>query len=112
MVLDYHFKGYKGKGIELRERRTWPGYPAPTREALVEQGIDPPKWFPNTLEEWQTGSWAGKEDCPIEEGMFLIGNHADEMTVGGSLRVVVWKRSAHIKHSHLDVFSPGYLSCP
>ncbi|KAG7558211.1 hypothetical protein FFLO_02864 [Filobasidium floriforme] len=73
-------EGYKGKGIELRERRTWPGYPAETREALVEQGIDPPRWFPNTLEEWQTGSWEGKEDCPIEEGMFLIGNHADEMT--------------------------------
>ena len=74
-------KGYKGKGIELRERRTWPDYPSKTRDNLIEQGIDPPTWFPRTLEEWKSGTWAGKEDCPIEEGMFLIGNHADEMTV-------------------------------
>lgn len=43
--------------------------------------INPEKWFPASLEEWCSGSWAGKENFPIVDGSFLIGNHADEMTV-------------------------------
>lgn len=74
-------EGYTGRGIELRERRTWPTYPEATRNSLEERGIDPPKWFPRTMSEWEKGEWEGKDECPVREGMFLIGNHADEMTV-------------------------------
>jgi tRNASer (uridine44-2'-O)-methyltransferase len=81
IALNLVLQGYQGKGIELRERRTWPTYPPETRAALVEQGIDPPSWFPDTLDEWIAGDWNGRDQCPIQEGMFLIGNHADEMTV-------------------------------
>ncbi|KAJ9094412.1 hypothetical protein QFC21_005951 [Naganishia friedmannii] len=73
-------EGYHGKGLELRTRKTWPNYPQQTQDALIEMPINPETWFPPTLEEWRHNSWAGKKDCPIWEGMFLIGNHADEMT--------------------------------
>ncbi|EIW71493.1 hypothetical protein TREMEDRAFT_42864 [Tremella mesenterica DSM 1558] len=73
-------EGYHGKGYELRSRRTWPLYPPKTREALVELPINPVRWFPSTSEEWVTGFWPGKEDCVVKEGVFLIGNHADELT--------------------------------
>ncbi|KAI5449092.1 tRNA(Ser) Um(44) 2'-O-methyltransferase [Naganishia albida] len=73
-------EGYHGRGLELRSRKTWPNYPQQTQDALVEMPINPEKWFPASLEEWRSELWAGKEDCPIVEGSFLIGNHADEMT--------------------------------
>ncbi|WWD04198.1 hypothetical protein V865_002265 [Kwoniella europaea PYCC6329] len=73
-------EGYHGKGYELRSRRTWPTYPMKTQEALVELPIDPPSWFPDIIEEWESGLWSGKEGCIIEENTFLIGNHADELT--------------------------------
>lgn len=43
--------------------------------------INPVEWFPASLNEWYSGSWEGKAACPVVEGSFLIGNHADEMTV-------------------------------
>ncbi|WVW86884.1 hypothetical protein I302_108939 [Kwoniella bestiolae CBS 10118] len=73
-------EGYHGKGYELRTRRTWPTYPLKTQEALVELPIDPPSWFPDTVEEWESGSWAGEGKSIIAENTFLIGNHADELT--------------------------------
>jgi tRNASer (uridine44-2'-O)-methyltransferase len=33
------------------------------------------------MEEWYSGTWPSKENCVIQEGSFLIGNHADELTV-------------------------------
>lgn len=72
-------EGYTGIGLELRARRTWPTYPERTQAALRENGINPIEWFPETLEDWTNGRT--NENCPIREGMFLIGNHADEMTV-------------------------------
>ncbi len=33
------------------------------------------------MEEWEADDWVGREKCPLREGSFLIGNHADEMTV-------------------------------
>ena len=74
-------EGYYGRGYELRARRTWPLYPPGTREALVELSIDLPGWFPSTVAEWESGSWPGRDSCAIKEGAFLIGNHADELTV-------------------------------
>jgi tRNASer (uridine44-2'-O)-methyltransferase len=74
-------QGYAGKGYELRARKTWPGYPPKTREALVEKPISFPDWFPSSISEWESGNWEGKDDCPIKEGCFIIGNHADEITV-------------------------------
>ncbi|WRT69740.1 uncharacterized protein IL334_006731 [Kwoniella shivajii] len=73
-------EGYHGKGYELRTRRTWPLYPRKTQDALIELPIDPPSWFPNTIQEWESGQWAGKEKSVIEKHTFLIGNHADELT--------------------------------
>ena len=74
-------QGYAGKGYELRARRTWPLYPPRTQAALIEGALDPPSWFPDTVEEWSSGAWPSKENCVIQEGTFLIGNHADELTV-------------------------------
>jgi tRNASer (uridine44-2'-O)-methyltransferase len=48
---------------------------------LIEAPLDPPSWFPDTIEEWRSGQWRSKSDCVIEEVTFLIGNHADELTV-------------------------------
>ncbi|WWC73653.1 uncharacterized protein I206_107625 [Kwoniella pini CBS 10737] len=73
-------EGYNGKGYELRSRRTWPLYPLKTQEALIELPIDPPSWFPDTIEEWQSGIWPNKPKDLIGENSFLIGNHADELT--------------------------------
>lgn len=70
-------EGYTGIGLELRARRTWPTYPEATQAALRESTISPPDWFPANLAEWN----GDREDCPVKSGMFLIGNHADEMTV-------------------------------
>ena len=33
------------------------------------------------IEQWDEGVWPGKENCVIREDSFLIGNHADELTV-------------------------------
>ena len=33
------------------------------------------------MEGWESGEWEGKDQCPIQEGCFVIGNHADEITV-------------------------------
>lgn len=74
-------QGYDGKGYELRARRTWPEYPDKTQAALIELPIDMPSWFPETLEQWEAGEWPGREDCVIKQGSFMLGNHADELTV-------------------------------
>jgi hypothetical protein len=74
-------QGYSGKGYELRARKTWPLYPPATREALVEYPIAFPEWFPNSMEEWERGTWPGRDECPIKDDCFIIGNHADEITV-------------------------------
>lgn len=75
-------EGYVGKGYELRERRTWPEYPQATQDALVELAIDMPSWFPQSIEEWESGNWPGRESCVVKDGSFIIANHADELTVG------------------------------
>ncbi|WVF68075.1 hypothetical protein IAT40_002838 [Kwoniella sp. CBS 6097] len=73
-------EGYRGKGYELRSRRTWPSYPIRTQKSLVELSINPPSWFPDTMEEWDSGMWKGKEKCIIKDDTFIIGNHSDELT--------------------------------
>ncbi|KAL1412527.1 tRNA(Ser) Um(44) 2'-O-methyltransferase [Vanrija albida] len=73
-------EGYRGKGYELRARRTWPEYPAATQAALVDLPINMPSLFPETLEQWDSGEWPGSDECVIKENTFLIGNHADELT--------------------------------
>lgn len=78
---DSIIQGYHGKGYELRARRTWPLYPARTQAALVEAPLDPPSWFPSSISEWTSGDWSSKAACVIEGNSFLIGNHADELTV-------------------------------
>lgn len=77
-------QGYDGKGYELRARRTWPEYPDKTQAALVELPIDMPSMFPDTIEQWTAGEWLGREECIIKQGSFLLGNHADELTVSAA----------------------------
>lgn len=59
----------------------WCGEHDGVGEKRMELPIDMPAWFPETMEQWQAGDWPGKEACVVKEGTFLLGNHADELTV-------------------------------
>nr|ODN92317.1 hypothetical protein L204_05416 [Cryptococcus depauperatus CBS 7855] len=73
-------EGYHGIGYDLHPRETWPLYPVATQKALTELAINPLLCFPKTIDEWISGSWERKEQCIVKDGVFLIGNHADELT--------------------------------
>lgn len=74
-------KGYIGKGYDLRPRPSWNMYPTRTKDALVKQPLDLPAWFPHAEKEWELGSWPMREECVVRDGIFIIGNHCDELTV-------------------------------
>lgn len=86
-------EGYHGKGYELRKRRTWPAYPPETQQNLIELPIDFPSWFPSTMAEWEAGEWEGRAECPIGDGVFMVGNHADEITVRSLFLLLVLQPS-------------------
>ncbi|KAF9240412.1 hypothetical protein BU15DRAFT_87642 [Melanogaster broomeanus] len=69
-------EGYEGHGIDLRARTSWSHYPESTRAALHVNALrsDP----------------IHQDDIPyLRPGVFLIGNHADELTPGSlSLRTL------------------------
>nr|KIR88639.1 tRNA (uracil-O(2)-)-methyltransferase [Cryptococcus tetragattii IND107] len=73
-------EGYIGKGYDLRPRPSWNMYPTMTKDALVKQPLDLPAWFPHTEKEWELGSWPMREECVVRDGIFIIGNHCDELT--------------------------------
>lgn len=65
-------EGYDGQGLELRPRKTWAAYPETTQAKLKKHAVHPTE----LLDSCHDGQ------SPFNQGAFLIGNHADEMTVG------------------------------
>lgn len=63
-------EGYQGHGIDLRARMSWSHYPPETQEHLHVQALDPLNHSATTLGNQQA----------LREGVFIIGNHADELT--------------------------------
>lgn len=62
-------EGYDGLGIDLRARTSWDYYPSASRAHLRVEALDP------------TSSSAQPDtEAYIAPGVFLIGNHADELT--------------------------------
>lgn len=59
-------EGYDGNGIDLRARTSWAHYPEPTQAYLHVHAFDPAT--PRT------------DDPYFKSGVFIIGNHADELT--------------------------------
>lgn len=77
-------EGYQGKGIDVRARASWAQYPDTTREQLHVYAFDP----------------TSKSSCSfIRSGVFIIGNHADELTPWVPVLATLHKAS-------------GYLSIP
>lgn len=62
-------EGYTGTGIDLRARSSWTHYPPATQAALKVHALDPTALLdPSHL------------DLNLTPGVFIIGNHADELT--------------------------------
>ena len=64
-------EGYEGYGIDLRARISWSNYPESTQAQLHIHALDP-----------TTGSHynPSKSASYFKPGVFVIGNHADELT--------------------------------
>ena len=58
-------EGYIGHGIDVRARTSWSHYPGTTQAQLHVESLDPT---------------SPKEHSYIRPGVFLIANHADELT--------------------------------
>ena len=62
-------EGYQGHGLDVRARTSWSHYPEATQKQLHVEALNPTS--------------LGQQDCChpyILPGVFLIGNHADELT--------------------------------
>lgn len=66
-------EGYSGQGIDVRARSSWTHYPESTRAHLHVHAFDPT----DTLSSL---SFSVTQDSFLQEGVFIIGNHADELT--------------------------------
>jgi tRNASer (uridine44-2'-O)-methyltransferase len=67
-------EGYQGYGIDLRARTSWDHYPESTRAALHVYALDPTQYIKRTPR-------ADNDITPyFPPGVFLVGNHADELT--------------------------------
>lgn len=66
-------EGYSGYGIDLRARTSWAHYPDSSQAALKVHALDPTQLLsPDSSNDEEKFFW--------EPGVFLIGNHADELT--------------------------------
>ncbi|KZV96188.1 DUF1613-domain-containing protein [Exidia glandulosa HHB12029] len=63
-------EGYSGHGIDVRARKSWEYYPKATRESLHVHPLDPTHVLDD---EWESARF-------FPDGVFLIGNHSDELT--------------------------------
>ena len=61
-------EGYDGHGLDLRARTSWSHYPKATQQHLHVQALDP------------TTQVRPFSHSYLRQGIFLIGNHADELT--------------------------------
>ncbi|CAL1695409.1 unnamed protein product [Somion occarium] len=64
-------EGYDGHGIDLRARMSWSHYPESTQAKLHVEALDPTTLSSN--DPSSNGSY-------LKPGVFIIGNHADELT--------------------------------
>lgn len=62
-------EGYEGHGLDLRARTSWEHYPAQTQAHLHVEALDPTAFTDAEV----TNSY-------LQPGVFIIGNHADELT--------------------------------
>ncbi|KAI0778534.1 hypothetical protein BD413DRAFT_509938 [Trametes elegans] len=84
-------EGYDGHGIDVRARTSWSHYPESTQSQLHAESLDP------TALESQSGP---VRDHPyLRPGVFIIANHADEMTPWTPVLATLFEAS-------------GYLSIP
>ncbi|KAH7107609.1 hypothetical protein BKA62DRAFT_683928 [Auriculariales sp. MPI-PUGE-AT-0066] len=83
-------EGYTGKGIDLQSRKSWAAYPDESARHLHVHKLDPTGVIAES--SWESASY-------FSPGVFLIGNHADELTPWVPI---------------LAAFTPasGYLSIP
>lgn len=65
-------EGYSGYGIDLRARTSWAHYPDSSQAALKVHALDPTQLLSPGSTNDEKSFW--------EPGVFLIGNHADELT--------------------------------
>ncbi|KZT05928.1 DUF1613-domain-containing protein [Laetiporus sulphureus 93-53] len=64
-------EGYQGYGIDLRARTSWSHYPESTQAQLRVEALDPTELTdPSSLSDYPY----------LRPGVFIIGNHADELT--------------------------------
>ncbi|KAK0200270.1 hypothetical protein DFS33DRAFT_138475 [Desarmillaria ectypa] len=77
-------EGYSGCGIDLRARTSWSHYPAATQPHLHIHAFDP---------------FSSSPDPFLKSGIFIIGNHADELTPWVPILSTLYSAS-------------GYLSIP
>ncbi|KZP21002.1 DUF1613-domain-containing protein [Athelia psychrophila] len=71
--------GYQGRGVDVRTRPSWQYFPSSTQQNLHVKALDPLEILdPVDLhmneegeEQWKDDDW---------DGVWLIGNHADELT--------------------------------
>ncbi|KAG9118963.1 tRNA(Ser) Um(44) 2'-O-methyltransferase [Ceratobasidium sp. 392] len=74
--------GYHGIGIDLRARKSWSNYPPKTRSCLKVAALD----FTDLEYDYTKGVFMGlpgileSNTGAGEDRVFLIGNHADELT--------------------------------
>ncbi|KAI6021246.1 hypothetical protein EDC04DRAFT_2575571 [Pisolithus marmoratus] len=84
-------EGYAGRGIDVRARQSWSHYPEATRKALHVYSLDPTCYIQQysslTEPEGSTAYPESSDDTRndvgtdfFKPGVFLIGNHADELT--------------------------------
>ncbi|KAF8811622.1 DUF1613 domain-containing protein [Phlegmacium glaucopus] len=64
-------EGYEGYGIDLRARMSWSHYPDPTQARLHVHALDPTT--DNNIADKLSDDY-------FKPGVFIIGNHADELT--------------------------------
>ena len=83
-------EGYAGVGIDLRARTSWSHYPSSTQSQLRVEALDP-----TALDDPETIS----AHPYLRHGVFIVGNHADELTPWVPVLATVCSAS-------------GYLSIP
>ncbi|KAG1718522.1 hypothetical protein EDB19DRAFT_1920468 [Suillus lakei] len=72
-ILSVSAEGYSGYGIDLCARISWAHYPDSSQTALKVHALDPTQLLsPSSSNDEEISLW--------EHGVFLIGNHADELT--------------------------------
>ncbi|KAI0660428.1 hypothetical protein C8Q70DRAFT_975427 [Cubamyces menziesii] len=83
-------EGYEGHGIDVRARTSWSHYLGATQSHLHTEALDPTAFLEPT---------AIREHPYLREGVFIIANHADELTPWTPVLATLFSAS-------------GYLSIP